>query len=390
MPFLYQTRTIQQHAIQNKRWPIAEQSALPKTPDDHIPFEQAEHAIPLDRTDGKTTITKTEKEVFKRLFALAEAEVKVEKLPETSVGESLGQEVDGIHNQPLQVKEQRLRVVSRELRKANPALVDVSHLQEQQAEQEKQFEDIKTLLESAKTDVELWSALDTHLFQKIIQLDLDSKTAPMASKQAVAEANITAEADKTKLTKSAKKRLKRDKATATKKPPSPRIASPPSSELVILGTNYPILLVVAMQLLRTNFATSQLPFSILPSVKRIGRSSYALGASTPLYNELISLTWRTYSDFTRINELLQEMDNGGLEFDEDTLKILDEIRVEGKDIRKGKYGANRKAVWETDMMQGGWRKVIAWIPVVKEVLAEGAEREARGEEFEGLEYDADT
>lgn len=372
MPFLYQTRTIQQHAVPKKRWPVPELSALPKTPNDHIPFEQGKHELALEIPDAKTTITKKEKEIFKKLFALAEAEAKAEQGAEAAVVKESAKE-------PLSPKHQRIREASVEAQRLHPVGFDATKSQEQQAEQQRQFTAVKRLLESAKADVELWSTLETHVFQKIIQLDLDAEVGAV-------KANLAAEAEKKNLSKTAKKKKMKDTPAATQPTPA-RNAFSPNPELATLGTNYPLLLVVAMQQLRTSFPTSQLPFAIVPSIKRIGRSSYALGASTPLYNELISLTWRMYSDFTRIDELLQEMENGGLEFDEQTLNILVGIRVQGNDLRKGKFGANRKALWQMDVMQSGWRKVIAWIPVVREVLVAGAQREARGDEFEGVDFE---
>jgi hypothetical protein len=144
------------------------------------------------------------------------------------------------------------------------------------------------------------------------------------------------------------------------------LAEKKMAELAAIGPSIPKFLTIAIAILRQSFPTSTLPFTILPKLKSLGRSSYALGASTPFYNELIKAVWHTYTDFRMIDELLQEMDNGGLEFDQETWNILEAIRIEGNRIKNGRYGLNRKAVWGTDIIQNGWRKVIGWIPLVRE------------------------
>ena len=129
-------------------------------------------------------------------------------------------------------------------------------------------------------------------------------------------------------------------------------------EANFLTYNYPVLLLAFLDELRTNFPSSQLAFTVLPMVKSLGRQSYVLGASSALYNGIILDTWRVYSDFHRINELLLEMENAGLEFDYDTLDVLEKIRRQGDRILKGERGVLLKRVWELDSIVSGWTTVV--------------------------------
>jgi hypothetical protein len=154
-------------------------------------------------------------------------------------------------------------------------------------------------------------------------------------------------------------------------------------EAAFLTLNYPLLLVAFLDELRANFPSSQLAFTVLPMVKSLGRQSYVLGASTSLYNGIILDTWRVFSDFHRINELLLEMENAGLEFDYDTLDVLGKIRRQGDRILKGDRGVLLKRVWELDSIVSGWTTVVGWIPKVKERLeADALRRASESEESE--------
>lgn len=153
-------------------------------------------------------------------------------------------------------------------------------------------------------------------------------------------------------------------------------------QLAIIGPNYPSFLLIAIRQLRTHFPTSNLPFQIIPTIKQLGRSSYILGASTPLYNELIAAAWHTWSDFDKIHELLKEMDNGGLEFDENTLDLLHKIRREGEKVLRGKHGEVKRLWWNTDMVRSGWDSVVEWIPLVQERHRDAAVRLANESIYE--------
>jgi hypothetical protein len=474
MPFLYQTRTIQQHAASGRRWPQSEQPN-PKTTSDHVPFEHTKDLKELDDTsDVETTITNTEKAVFERLFTNIPIEGKTPKstrdikseadtITKTKPAASMSAMPTSTDHAPridptafpvpLQrmaaTAAQKLQTQQEEAFRKQENDIMTTAWQRAKAGQEKrrqadplekeimvERERVLSRIAKAKTDVELWQVLEGEVFSKIEALDLDDtrsntkvelqaakarvdvqifnarvklkaarKAAKKSEKEAVNTVEILETTDRTAL-ENAEVRIQApvvQKRRTRKATPEERVAraeaklaeyeekmndirsmkiepqqqEPKNAELSLIGPNYSIFLTTAIVTLRTNFPTSTLPFTILPRLKSLGRGSYALGASTPLYNELIKAVWHSYTDFRFIDELLQEMDNGGLEFDQNTLDILEEIRLEGNRIKNGRYGINRRAVWSTDIIQNGWRKVILWIPNVRDRVERDIVRRAK-------------
>lgn len=372
---------------------------------DDVPFEGTNTNEP--GRPYKSTITREEKEAFARLFnmVLTDSGGFERKNPaeSTTVGSVVASK-DGETAQPkplaiqdedfpehfpgplkrmaaeasrkVQEKEEEARL-ARELEaqavdkiardKAEAERLASDPLYQQQVAQKDRIE---ALLAAAKTDVELWNVLETELFSPIQLLDLDKKTADfrLSTSGNSKEANKLAE-------------------DAT-------INSYREDHVAIITYIYPIILRTALDHLTKSFPASILPFSILPRIKRLGRTSYILGASTTLYNGIINLTYKTYTDFHRVDELLQEFDPAGLEFDDQTLEILQAIERAGRRGLQGRDGVNMKIFWNMDITSDGWRKAINWIPTVRERLEQEvvrvAEESARvdaeiyEEEYQGL------
>jgi len=427
-PLFYQTRTIQQNAGSGRRWAQPEQEA-PKTPSDHVPFEHGEDIKDVHNpSDMKTTITNTEKAAFERLFntvipRVVQQSVEGDNSSETADTTSKPKVALAILTPPSSIEirpninptafpaplqkmaataAQKLEILQEEaLLRQKEDKRRAMWLEAKTKEQNKKRSDplenkinseqkrIHKLITKAKTDVDLWRILEGEVFSKIEALDLDGTKAAQAeveaAKTAVAAAKIATKYKKKKIAMAAEKAAKLEKETSEAEIEEAAKLESIASEarkkkkkktvdLAIIGPNYATFLTTAFITLRTNFPTSTLPFTILPKVKSLGRSSYALGASTQLYNELIRVVWLTYTDFRLINELLQEMVNGGSEVDEGTLNVLEAIRLEGNRIKNGRYGVNRRAVWSTDVVQNGWRKIILWIPLVRQRIELGLRR----------------
>jgi hypothetical protein len=477
MPFLYQTRTIQQPAASGRRWLQSEQPAS-RTPSDHIPFERTEDLEEVGPiSDDESSITNTEKAVFGRLFTeipidgetpksahdiKSEAETTCEpkpaRLPVST--ENLSRIVPTAFPAPLQkmaaTAAQKIQIQQEEARRKQRDDIVITarrmakvgqdmKRQEDPLEKKIMTEQQRVLggIANAKTDVGLWQVLEGEVFSKIEALDLDdtrsNSKAKLQKTKARVQVQIFKARSKLKAARKAAKKAEDEAEMAIEAPEEAgvavkedvevrsrkavvqntrtRKASPEdevaraeaklvghegkmneikmieakyeqqgrkTAELSLIGPSYSLFLTTATVALRTNFPTSTLPFTILPKLKSLGRGSYALGASTALYNELIKAVWQTYTDFRFIDELLQEMDNGGLEFDQNTLDILEEIRLEGNRIKNGRYGINRRAVWSTDIIQNGWRRVILWIPTVRERVERDMAR--RSEEMAQVSY----
>jgi hypothetical protein len=220
---------------------------------------------------------------------------------------------------------------------------------------------ITALMEKAETDRELWEVLEKEVLGVIKRLDLDAVKQDLALQTS-------------KYGKPRKAKTKAVKAEGSSDPESAFPTSPtdtpytPSksalSDSKTLFATYPHHLHTAASLLRTHFPTSPLPLSILPTIKSLGRSSYALGASTSLYNLLLRTAWHQHSSYDLMDELLSDMDNGGVEFDLDTLSILDSVLSEFQSARRGEWGWAVKTVWAMDMFGEGAKRLQKWRDVI--------------------------
>ncbi|KAJ8107920.1 hypothetical protein OPT61_g8534 [Boeremia exigua] len=384
LPFLYQTATIQQWKPASQpvaRRNISRYSRKDDLPTEDIPFENKDDLPPaLDDLEPsrRTTITGSERAAFEKLYRKfntrgnrqEEKEHKVEidaiadeywepddeENPTASLDKifdealkkgatasrewnRLGKEQLGSRKpkQDLQsMAEHVLRgtlpreMEARELRAKKKEDTSVQALQLKRARMRERSR-IDRLLTSAKTDRDLWSTLQHEVFDQVRQLDLDGTAA------------------KTKLKSQSRGR-------SMKHAPNPKI----------LFSNYPHHLLTALNTLRTHFPASPLPLSILSTVKSLGRSSYALGATTALYTTLLRTAWLQQSSYPLLTSLLTEMHNGAIEFNVDTLTLLDQVIKEFDLARTGRLGREMQMVYGMEQFGDGIREIRRWRTVVAE------------------------
>lgn len=177
-----------------------------------------------------------------------------------------------------------------------------------------EFRRIAELLKGARTDVEMWSFLQKEVLQPIAALDLDNPT---------------------------------NERTGTAKSASAKDAIESHDREVIMP-NFPLVLNNAWRTLRSNFPSSGLVLAIIPTIRHMGPSVYALGASTKLYNKAIAYSFNKLNDVERVNELLEEMEKEVLEPDTVTLILLDDIMKAWGKVRQGTFGEGARLTWETD------------------------------------------
>ncbi|KAH0269657.1 hypothetical protein KCU91_g8562, partial [Aureobasidium melanogenum] len=211
--------------------------------------------------------------------------------------------------------------------------------QEQKGESEFQKlsrEDRRTLgtVHNASTDTMLWEILETRLFSQIAQLHLDSP-APAA-------ANITPERRR------------------------------------FLMQTFPLRLVTAASILRRHFPTSNLILAILPRLKQLGPSAYALATTADLYNQLLAFYFRKFSDIDTCNALLQEMEDNIIEPSASTLKVLDYILQYRTDcVKNNKLGPAVKSLFTTEKYRRDFAVMEKWRAKVEQSLAEQESRTQR-------------
>lgn len=170
-----------------------------------------------------------------------------------------------------------------------------------------------------------------------------------------------------------------------------RLRSTPDS--IALKSNFtalPALLQHYMHLQTSKLPTTHsLGLVVLPELKKLGPLAFALGATTELYNQYMHLLWRQYRDMEAISLVLEEMDREVYSFDHGTLDLLDRILDYASDAADGKLGRAVQALWGMDRKKRGVVKMRDWRRTVNEKLRANALEEAKKAEI-GFEDEDDV
>jgi Mtf2 family len=190
---------------------------------------------------------------------------------------------------------------------------------------------VENLMRAATTDTELWQIMEEEVFSLIERLGLGKKSAPNEE----------------------------NKKPRTRKP----------LDRSVYGPLYPSHLLLGLRLLDRSFAKpSPLALNVLPRIKSLGIISQVLGASTALYNELLRIYWSRHDDFLGVLKLLAEMDQAGLDLDEETLSIVNEINQMQLRVRRGDKGPALQALWSMPEFAPG--KFKAWKKKIQDLMEE--------------------
>ncbi|KAI9857937.1 MAG: hypothetical protein M1824_004544 [Vezdaea acicularis] len=140
----------------------------------------------------------------------------------------------------------------------------------------------------------------------------------------------------------------------------------PKKALATASRVYPPLLTLALRLFLQRFQSPQPALLLYQRVKSMGPISYALGASTDLYNLLLYLQWHFYKDFRAISALREEMEDAGVEPDSRTVRLLAEMVRRGDVMARG---MERRGKLILDML--GWKEGLlglkAWLEEMREL-----------------------
>ncbi|KAL0254931.1 hypothetical protein SLS55_009455 [Diplodia seriata] len=386
LPFLYQTRTILGRVprrsfartnTQIRRLNVASEIASRRHPSinrehadielaNDVPFESEQDAA--FHQQRKSTITEIERETFEKIFRKYNATTAVDRGGQGDINGDLSDATEDTLDSILDEAMAHVKpgvtgpgtssgmtpLARRDLMKRTAIHHETEDTLLKKAQRREQFERVEILMRAAKSDVELWNVLDAEVFSTIRRLDLDASRGPSGQSEGTEQVEQVDAQDK----------------------------ADPSSSLEIIGPNYPSLLLVAMRQLRVDFPGSTLALALLPAVKSLGRGSYALGASTELYNELLAMTWLTYSDFQGLDDLLQEMENGGIDFDGNTLDLLDHIKRNALDAQMGRRGEGASAVLEMDRFRRGINRLQRWRDAIRLRMEDEAIRQAKVSELQ--------
>ncbi len=255
-------------------------------------------------------------------------------------------------------------------------------------ERQVQLRKVEGLLRSAKTDFQLWNVLEEEVFSTMKKLEAtfsgESKPkTPQAARRgrAAKEALPTIKDHETE--PGAELAPEKSQTPEPKQPNKASIdadAEPMPEKgvlrvLEIVGPNYPSHCLLALRLLHDRFPTSPLALNILPAIKRAGPTSFVLGATTALYNELLSLHWLVYDNMRAMADLLTEMDEHDVEFSQETVDILKMPAWDRDAVKAGEKGRSLAAVWEMEEMEAAFARLQALRRVVQSRL----DQEQRGD-----------
>lgn len=209
---------------------------------------------------------------------------------------------------------------------------------------------VESMLAKAETDVEVWRVLEDEVFSAVVrfqeQLKAEEENKDRAAKRAAK--------------KKRKGGIASDVDTEVLEPRAAPAAEKLDEQvplLAILETNYASHCLFALRLLHKHFRNSPYAMSLLPKIKSLGPISYVLGTSTDLYNELMFIKWREYSDLHGISELGTELRDRGLAVNQMTLEVLRAVVLMSKQGAKGKYGEVVMAWWGLQGTVAGVAKV---------------------------------
>ncbi len=205
---------------------------------------------------------------------------------------------------------------------------------------------IEALLKASETDFELWNVLETEVFSQIKKLEPPSRAS---------------RSDEPTTSPVRKRGRPKSKADDVEPVTTETIPAEPERipHLAVIGPNYPSHCLLALRLMHDNFPTSPLALNILPTIKRLGPTSHVLGATTALYNELLSLQWLVYGNMRAMADLVTEMDEQGIEFDRYTWQVLEWPVWERTAVNKGERRKGVTALWGLEEMASGFARLSA-------------------------------
>lgn len=397
LPFLYQTRTIArryatgtesvdevldsedapaERSQQHNRYRQEAQRDAPREHISFIPFEGSgnEHAD----FEG-STITPRERKAFEKLFKLRQAKdgekeagARGKETPVQSQLERKGnrqilddildatdeEENDDLYPPPLQ----RMARDAREQRigRSKPSQSDAI---EAAANRDKIA--FNKRLSKAKTDIEVWDLLQKHVLKRVIALNLD---APPSKK-------------------SKKATERREDASFTAAPTLPTKGNHkdqplPISDLDILTQTLPHHLSSTLRTLTTHFPSSTLPLNLLPTLRRLGPTAFALGTSTFLFNGHMRLLFTQHLDLDGVLDTLAEMDAQVFEYDQHTEILMERVVRHARRALEGEWGEGVRRLWEREAMRRKVQMVFGYRRKVRQRREEEALRRARAEEKE--------
>ena len=374
--------------------------------------------VKLQAPSGPRTITLTdpEKKVFERIFKDLELESngtskKVDSDnsnaaidPGIPVSAPLGNHLDHLiatHEKSVPVLESSRHHTShltlRQESSEDPTTAPAPTPEEVFSASSAHLSSHMSAIEAAPTDAAIWSLLKTKVFPLInalLPLKSQENTASVSSPTRMSSRRER-RTERRKALQEAASAGHNDaaldaKATSTDSPSQVQELLSPAL-LAALPSLLSSLLLQTIRHLRTYFPLSYYPYILLPHLRSISPLALILCTSTPLYNELLFLTYVQRNSLHGLISLLDEMRDQGIEGDEVTIGLLTVIRKQRhKDLKLGakweernKTGNGekewrRRLWWEMEPNKEAWVEILERISMLtREIETKAMEMEAR-------------
>ncbi|KAF7984270.1 hypothetical protein HWV62_16120 [Athelia sp. TMB] len=91
---------------------------------------------------------------------------------------------------------------------------------------------------------------------------------------------------------------------------------------------YPRLVALLIRQFRDKYRDPHLALSMFDHARHLSVASYVFGCTTPAYNELIETRWRCFRDLKGVHDALEEMVVNGVDLDNRTRKLIEDVRRE--------------------------------------------------------------
>jgi hypothetical protein len=325
--------------------------------EEHIPFEHAaQETMSIRDKIVTSTMTPHEKKAFEGLLSLSQQKTPKDKsrhrdrieevLKQASKSRATREALD------VAPMPEALRKMQDKMNEDRSAAQKV--LLEQAIELD--LQQVKKAFATAETDVELWKMMHEKVLSRVTRLRLDEPAPQQPTR---------------------KPRRKSKSETDTE-----QVSQWPgniSDEQVITRT-LPQHLVECERQLFFDFPSSQLSVSLLPYLKSLGPTTFALAASTKLYNRHMRSLFKSQSNLPQVVHTLEEMDKEVYEFDDKTRDLVESIRKRGALARRMIFGGGMSALWGGERFRKASRAATYWAHKIDGRMQEQALKEARAKE----------
>ena len=333
--------------------------------EEHVPFEHADQETTSirERIAG-STMTPSEKKAFQELLSLPQQKGnnrgkgrrnKLEDVLETAVAQRKRSDLLDSKPPMPEVLKQMQENLRHDRNAAKRVLLDSAVAMD--------IKQVNEAFAAAQTDVELWEVLHTQVLSRVKSLGLDQPFQQQSSKQK----------------KSSPKTQDSEGEAASKAPQKTWPGKIPDQ--LVIAESLPQHVVDAQHMLIYDFPATHLGAALLPYLKSLGPTTFALAASTKLYNNHMRAL-RASGNFPSIMHTLEEMDKEVYEFSDKTHDVVNWIYKRSFPARQNIYGPGVAALWNGERYRKAIGATARWNRLITERMQEKALREARAKEEE--------